>query len=514
MSEQAYDYFEEWALQWPDNTPETVRSKWDSLQPPYAVGWEFLAKMAGESSGESSFAAQHEFDVVDTSSDPPTDLEAAMDAMFARYVWAEQPKCVVDLTDLSMLDKEVFNARLFAVGDPSDGKKSAWAKFMRLGELRRTVRGVTYRPGAGLFVQEMDGECVNLWKAGAALPEEVVSDSEIKPWLDHLAYVLPDAQERAVLMDWMAWVAQNQAEKPNWGVLMGGAHGTGKSTLIEPLRIALGYRNVREIGPSDLESGYTGWLAQTKLFVVEEMHAFERKAMMQRLKNFLAAPPYTLQINPKFGRQFEIPNLIAGVFFTNHENALALEKGDRRFYVLWSNAEPREKAYYDGLVDWYRAGGGTKAALWLLARQLKGFDAKGRAPDTSAKEEMRQATRSAFDEAIEDAMRYEEGPFAARLVSVADVKDWLPADIGGPKSSLSSARIAAALRRAGARALGQTWIPKETSASGERERVSLFSVRGHEIIANLMPTEQVKLYQTEKARLMDKKETVLRDAGF
>jgi predicted ATPase len=73
-----------------------------------------------------------------------------------------------------------------------------------------------------------------------------VSDDDVRPWLNHVELIVPDAKVRAHFLDWMASVVQRQNEKPNHGVVIGGKHGIGKSMLIEPFRVAIGLHNVQE----------------------------------------------------------------------------------------------------------------------------------------------------------------------------------------------------------------------------------------------------------------------------
>lgn len=468
-----FEIFAEWSAQSGKDVPEITWQKWQSLRAPFSIGWAHLEALAHERSGGAFDRGAYDFEAVVGDSDKETGAGAGAagaggDAgpagsdtptldMFARYVWVERVSAVMDRIDYALLDRQAFNARNWRVGDPADNKKCAWAVFMRNGFQRRTVRSLTYRPGGEAFIHEAEGLCFNIWRAGEPLQGDgPVEAADIQPWLSHLAYLVPVAEERSVLLDWMAWVAQNPAEKPNWGVLLGGAHGIGKSTLIEPLRAALGRHNVREIGPTDLASGYTDWLAETKLLVVEEMHSFERKETMQRLKGFLAAPPYTLRVNPKYGKQFEVPNLLAGIFFTNHADALALEKGDRRFYVLWSDAEPRADDYYRGFLEWSRAAGGAQlVARWLLARDVSAFDAKGRAPTTAAKESMRKETRTPLIEWVEDSIEDGRAPFDRDLVLVDDVVRSAPEYVRYKGQAPSPNKVAKALSGAGGRRVSE-----------------------------------------------------------
>src|SRR5690606_29969104 len=111
----------------------------------------------------------------------------------------------------------------------------------------------------------------NLWKPSAAILPQHVSDADIQPWLDHVAFVIPDEGERKIVFNWLAWVIQHQGEKPNWALVIGStAEGIGKDLMMQPVRVALGADNVREIGPDDIASGYTDFLVGTRLLIVEE----------------------------------------------------------------------------------------------------------------------------------------------------------------------------------------------------------------------------------------------------
>lgn len=374
-------------------------------------------------------------------------------AMFDRYVWVESLALVADTKTGMLLNREKFNVRNRHIGPPTETKACAYAVLTSNVPRLQVAQAVTYRPGGERFVTEnlpgLTGLCVNMWKPTPVSLPSVARYEDVSKWLEHVAFVLPNEQERETVLNWLAWIIQNPGQKPNWAVVMGSsAEGIGKDLTLEPVRAALGAVNVREIDADDLASGYSDYLAGTRLLIVEEMQMHERRAMMNRLKPLIAAPPYTLRVNVKFQPQYEIPNLIATIFFTNMENALAIGGKDRRYYVTWNDGQPKADAYYTDLVKWFADGGAAHAARWLLDRDVSGFNAKGKAPMTSAKEDMRKAGRSLPDEVLEEGIEHKEGPFARRLFTLDEATGFAQARIGD-RPRLTNSYVSARLKRLG-----------------------------------------------------------------
>lgn len=455
----AYELFLDWSLKWPTNTPEGVEAKWESLRPPFKVGWDFLSRFATEHGDGTFFAAQEDFDAVGPAPLPGQESKGPLisdkvQAVFDRYTWIEGLKRLCDLQTGALLDREQFNVRHSELGDPTSTKDCAWAVLTRDKRRLQTAEGLTYRPGQGPLVDEnlpgLTGRCVNQWTDTTPHLPSAATDEDVAPWLNHVGFVLPRADEREVVLNWLAWVIQNPGLKPNWALVIGSTYeGMGKDLMMEPVRVALGKGNVREITPDDLASDYNGFLVRARLLFIEEMQVHERKAMMNRLKPLLAAPPHTLRVNIKFQPQYEIPNSVAAVFFTNMENALAITGQDRRYFVTWNDGEPRGADYYGGLVAWYAAGGAEMAARWLIDRDVAGFNPQGRAPDTEAKTQMRKAALPELEAAIQDAVAIREGPFRRRLVTMGEVSAWVR-DLLGPYRPPGPRRLSAALKAAGA----------------------------------------------------------------
>lgn len=453
---EAYALFEDWSLQWPENTPEGVLAKWRSFHPPYQVGWDYLARFAQDEGDGSFFSAHEDFDAVAEAPEPGATtgpvLSPALRKMFDDYVWVEGVRRMVDLKTGAMLDREQFNVRHAHIGDPSDGKKSAWAVALRDYRNLTTAAGLTYRPGAPLFHNEelpsLTGKCVNRWRPTTISCSGPVNDTDIKPWLDHLAFIVADEKDRSDVLNWLSWIVQNPGAKPNWGLVIGSEYeGTGKDLLLKPVITALGAKNVYNAGPSQIESEWSHYLDGTRLLIVQEMHLSKRTGSKDRLKPLMASPPETLTVNIKHLPQYEIPNLVAVIFLTNNHNAVATSSHDRRYCVVFSEEKPKDAAYYKRLSDWYDAGGREKVARYLIDRDLEAWDALGRAPDTEAKRQMSKATRSDLVAFLQDSIELGMGALGHKYVSLNEI---VAVVADGPERNLATPhRLAPALKQLG-----------------------------------------------------------------
>jgi hypothetical protein len=486
-----YDLFEEWSLGWEQNTHDDILSKWDSMRAPFRVGWPYLAALAEEKGDGSFYAAHEDFDAVEPT--PSSEELAAradanpLTAMFRRSVWVRRLKLVYDLSTGDLQDRQQFNVANNHIGDPSSPTKSAWATLLRDKSRLQRVNALTYRPGAGPFVTEdlpgLVGPCVNRWRDPSAGLPDSASDADVQRWLEHVAVVIPDERERGIVLDWLAWIIQNPGEKPNWCLVIGSrAEGIGKDLMLAPIRMALGGANVREIGPDDLNSDFTDYLANTRLLIVEEMQMSERKAMQNKLKPLIAAPPKTLRVNEKFVPCYQVPNIVTPIFFTNMDNALAVSRQDRRYFVVWNEGQPRTADYFRSLVEWYESGGAALAARWLQQRDVTEFNAKGAAPMTSAKQDMRKATLPEADALIVEAMEHCDPPFHRRFIRLTDVLQFLDTEMNG-LCRVNRQQLARKLKAAGALALGRVTVGNPPSGidpppNHDRKQMQLFVMPG------------------------------------
>lgn len=485
---EGFDLWVEWSLAHPDTSADACAYKWSSFHPPYHAGWDTIRALM-PAAAQSEVAA-FDFTAIEQ---PPSPI----DAMFARYIWVERLKVAFDRNSGDLLDNVQFAVRHNVIARPSS-KENAWALWTGDAQRLERVASATYRPGMDMIVHEKAGACVNTWHGPDWTPT-VVTDEDAQPWIEHMAYLVPDDSERNILLDWLAFVVQQPAQKPNFQIVWGSRHhGVGKDLALEPVRHALGAHNVRNVQPEQIVDDYTDWFENARLIVVEDMQAYGKRSIESRLRPLMAAPPDYVSIRKKFMPVYDAPNLAALIFLTNERNALPISKEDRRYFVTWCGDEiwPKAESYYAGIVDWYAQGGREIAASWLMQRDISKFNHKGRAPMTDAKIEMIGASLSPLESWIEDGIRDGDGPFKPDIIEANELMRHVPKTFRW--DSATPTRFGEHLLRAGAQRsyrgrLGQRIHTTET------DRGQLFILRRHNMYRNLPHEKLIELFWKQRA---------------
>lgn len=268
---------------------------------------------------------------------------------------------------------------------PPDGKKAmAPSKWL---DANRPVHQMTWAPGEPEIVE---GRVMGSsgWEPHAnnrvfnkyVPPPPTRGDAaRAGPWLDHVRKVFPDDAEH--LVQWFAHRVQRPGEKVNHALVLGGAPGVGKDSILVPVKVAVGGSNVSDISPGNLLGQFNGWAASVVTVISEarDLGESDRFKFYEASKAVLAAPPDVIRVNEKHVPEFNVPNLVGVVVTTNHRTSgLYLPADDRRHYVAWSEATRDEfdEGYWPRLYGWYASGGIGHVVAYLRGVDLSGFDAK------------------------------------------------------------------------------------------------------------------------------------------
>jgi hypothetical protein len=257
--------------------------------------------------------------------------------------------------------------------------------------------------------------------------------SEAKRWVDHVQRVYPSNADH--IIRWCAQRVQCPQEKINHALVLGGAQGIGKDTLLEPVKRAVGAWNFSEVSPPQLLGRFNGFLKSVILRVSEarDLGEVNRYSFYDHLKAYTAAPPDVLRIDEKNLREYTALNCCGLVITTNHKtDGIYLPPDDRRHYVAWSDLtkDDFEDHYWTGLWHWYNHGGDGHVAAYLAEYDLTEFDPKAPPPKTAAFFDIVDGNRAPEESELADVLERLGNPYAVTLekiieVSPNDLAEWL-----------------------------------------------------------------------------------------
>ena len=352
-----------------------------------------------------------------------------------QWCFVTEENVFYNLHTMGRIDKGAFDTRY--ASDPVVLEDKDYPSANRLVAAKNwvlLVDAVEFNPTEGAFYSESAGSemvmdsdgikrlresrlLVNSYTPTSLIPADdaLMALDESKSVIDrlkwHTHFIIGNEDQERILFDWLAHNIQFPGRKITWAVLMQGFYGTGKTYYYELLRTVFDkYANV--ITDNDVSSGFSAWGTGFLINCIEEIRNKTNKyEVVEALKPYItnARVPSTAKgKDPRAVRNFT--NYLA---FTNYEDALPMDEGDRRYFVIFSRiknksqlrAELSARALEMGL----EYGIGEDAAIGAYFSQLYGdlenykhiiyrffldykisdtFVAKGIAPMSDAKQTM------------------------------------------------------------------------------------------------------------------------------
>lgn len=273
-----------------------------------------------------------------------------------------------------------------------DGKPVAPASWL---DKHRPVEQMVWHPDEPQIIEDRVMQ-VSGWvnHAGAAVfnlyrpPTRPTGDpAKAGPWVEHVKRIYPE--DSMHITRWLAHRVQRPGDKVNHALVLGGAQGIGKDTLLEPLKAAVGPWNWSDINPGQMLGRFNGWLKAVVIRCSEarDLGDVDRFAFYDHSKAILAAPPDVLLVDEKHLRETYVANVCGVIVTTNHlSDGLYLPADDRRHYVAWSQLTRTDfdAGYWQKLYRWFESGGLGHVGAYLAGFDLTGFDAKAPPPQTAA----------------------------------------------------------------------------------------------------------------------------------
>lgn len=304
----------------------------------------------------------------------------------------------------------------------------------------RQVHQMTWAPGMPMLIKDKlvadcgwidkpGTTCLNLYRP----PTLKGKRGAVKPWLDHIKKIYPDDWQHIV--KFLAHRLQRPDEKINHALVLGGAQGIGKDTLLEPIKHGIGAWNFAEVSPSQMMGRFNGFVKSVILRISEarDLGESNRFAAYDHSKTYTAAPPDTLRCDEKHLREHNVFNVCGVIITTNYKtDGIYLPADDRRHFVAWSELtkEDFDKKYWKQLWGWYRKGGIEAVVAYLSSLDISAFDFKAPPPQTPAFWAIVDANRAPEEGELSDILDELGNPDAVTLDSIAnqatnDFSQWL-----------------------------------------------------------------------------------------
>lgn len=351
---------------------------------------------------------------------------------FERYAYVENEDSYFDLVERRLLSRRTFDAvyrhvpcssiHLTQAGKRRQIQASTFFDENRLAKGARSVAGVTYAAGESVLCSREGFVYVNRW-SDARPSVSVAGDPSVAAgrWLAHVERMIPDRIEREHVLDVMTYKLQHPERKINHAVLHGGTPGSGKDTMWAPFFWAIGNTGHTNIGKLENHQIQTNWgyHLECEVLAVNELRqpeSADRRALENKLKPVIAAPPEYLTVERKGQHPYMVLNRLLVVAQTNNRDAISIGSDDRRWFVIWSDAPRMDTEAARSFWAWYESGGMAAVTAWLYARDVSAFNPGATPPMTDAKLLMIGAGRSMSESWVIEQIEARAGEFARGVV--------------------------------------------------------------------------------------------------
>jgi len=212
-------------------------------------------------------------------------------------------------------------------------------------------------------------ECLNLWQGWGVEPKA----GDWRLIREHIEVVLAGGNEEFAdyIIHWIAWAIQNPAAQAEVALVLIGAKGAGKGTLVRCLERIFGAHTFQVTSREEVIGRFNGHLQDCVLFVADEAYWGGDKRCVGRLQGMITET--TLPIERKGIDLVQVPNYLHVVMLAEPGWVIPAGRFERRYAALAvSNVRRGDRPYFKALHEQINKGG-AEAMMW----DLQGMDLNG-----------------------------------------------------------------------------------------------------------------------------------------
>lgn len=311
-------------------------------------------------------------------------------------------------------------------------------------------------------------------------------------WEELLDYLFPDLATKTHMEDFISAHVQYAGKKIRHAPLIVSPHQRiGKGRMFAAIRKILGEDNTAEIDLTRALNQSKDYLTNKQLVLIDELKSESNWAEAQKLLNTLKRNITEEWHGSRFLYQDfkDVYSCTNYILFSNHTNALSINKNDERYWVVRCDVSPKQQIFYKHFSDWLKTPEAAQHLLWHYKNReiSESFDFDGHAPRTIWSNQMSNEGKHPFIQRVIEDFDQNLMPFINDIVSIVDVRiHYKNVGIGKVRAN----EIHNALLEVGGRKLGQSKV----SLLDREWFPTLYSIRNHEKYENVPVNQLGALY--------------------
>ncbi|WP_373492120.1 primase-helicase family protein [Parasphingorhabdus sp.] len=331
------------------------------------------------------------------------------------------------------------------------------------------VDGTTFLPSlptGQVTTDELGRNYVNTYIP--AKIESIVGDPS--PFLRHMEMIIPDASDREIFYAYLAHNAKYPGDKIPWAPLIQSTEGVGKNVIKYAMTHVMGDHYTYPPNAKELASGgskFNAWIRGRLFFICDEIKTDEKRDLVEVLKPMISEEK--MEVQSKGIDQRKDDNPANWLFFSNHKDAIPVDKNGRRFAIFYSAIQSKEDlqkagmndAYFNDLYDQWLGPRSHKFGLKIIANFLLTYPIERgaipmRAPETSSMAEAMIQSRGWLAQLIAEAVDDSLPGFCGGWIATVAVKRLL---VKAGRKPVENKTMSVALSELGYHKIGRATRP-------------------------------------------------------
>lgn len=237
-------------------------------------------------------------------------------------------------------------------------------------------------------------------------------------------------EDKVVALNYLAHRVQNPDKIHSFCLIIRGNHGSGKTLFAQLLGALVGEENYSVVKATDLKSQFNGWAMNKQVILLDECFDLGTLEIANALKTLVGAKE--ISINRKNKNQIKVKNHADYIVTSNYEDALRMDKGERRYYVIEANPAiktnaPETLALLDPIHAMVQGRNPeAKAELQSVLHKLLNMDLSSYNPNvlpsrTEAMEDMIKANRADWQSFLIESIENKENGFMFDAYAISDI---------------------------------------------------------------------------------------------